>query len=46
MDRMIENTRRLLAASLLVLTASCSTSNTLAPSTPDVTNAEIAAFQN
>ncbi|CDX46263.1 MAG: OmpA family protein [Mesorhizobium sp.] len=47
MDRMIENTRRLLAASLLVLTASCSTSETLAPSmTPDVTNTQIAGFQN
>lgn len=44
---MIENTRRLLAASLLVLTASCSTSETLAPSmTPDVTNTQIAGFQN
>ena len=48
MNRMIENTRRLLAASLLVLTASCSTSDTLTPKppTPDVTNAEIAGFQN
>ncbi|MGX5839296.1 OmpA family protein [Mesorhizobium sp. ArgA1] len=46
MNRMIENTRRLIAAGLLVLAASCSTSNTLAPPTPDVTNAEIAGFQN
>lgn len=46
MNRMIENTRRLLAAGLLVLAASCSTSNTLAPSTPDITNTEVAGFQN
>ena len=48
MNRMTENTCRLLAASLLVLTASCSTSDTLTPKppTPDVTNAEIAGFQN
>jgi len=32
MNRMIENTRRLVAAGLLVLTASCSTSTTLVPS--------------
>ena len=48
MNRMTEHTCRLLAASLLVLTASCSTSDTLTPKppTPDVTNAEIAGFQN
>ncbi|TIU75789.1 MAG: OmpA family protein, partial [Mesorhizobium sp.] len=45
MNRMIENTRRLLAAGLLLLAASCSTSNTLAPSTPDITNTEVAGFQ-
>ncbi|RVD59873.1 OmpA family protein [Mesorhizobium sp. M2D.F.Ca.ET.185.01.1.1] len=46
MNRRIENTRWVLAAGLLVLAASCSTSSTLAPPTPDVTNAQIAAFQN
>jgi len=48
MNRMTENACRLLAASLLVLSASCSTSDTLTPKppTPDVTNAEIAGFQN
>jgi peptidoglycan-associated lipoprotein len=49
MNRTIENSRRLLAAGLLTLAASCSTSNTLAPSapaTPDVTNAEVAGFQS
>jgi peptidoglycan-associated lipoprotein len=46
MNRMIQNARRLLAAGMLVLAASCSTSNTLAPATPDVTNTEVAGFQN
>jgi peptidoglycan-associated lipoprotein len=46
---MMKTARRLLAAGLLTLVASCSTSNTLAPSapaTPDVTNTEVAGFQS